>query len=123
MPGKMIDVNDYICKSKRRRITHQSIYFNERFGRSDFEEIVDNGVLGEAMAYIMKYIEKSGERIVYSKNLPQFFLSDIMDWDIVCPYGEEERKFILSDKFGCWDEGVYMGEVSGNTIAQMPKVN
>lgn len=79
MPGRMIDVNDYNFKSKRRRITHQNTYFNERFGRSDFEEIVDNGVLGEAMAYIMKYIEKSGERIVYSKNLPQFFLSDIMD--------------------------------------------
>ena len=123
MPGKMIDVNDYNFKSKRRRVTHQSIYFNESFGRSDFEEIVDSGVLGEAMAYIMKYIEKSGERIVYSKNLPQFFLSDIMDWDIVCPYGEEERKFILSDKFGCWDEGVYVGEVSGDIIAQMPKVN
>lgn len=79
MPGRMIDVNDYNFKSKWRRITHQNTYFNERFGRSDFEEIVDNGVLGEAMAYIMKYIEKSGERIVYSKNLPQFFLSDIMD--------------------------------------------
>ena len=123
MPGRMIDVNDYNFKMKRRRVTHQNTYFNERFGRSDFEEIVDNGVLGDAMAYIMKYIEKSGERIVYSKNLPQFFLSDIMDWDIVCLYGEEERKFILSDKFGCWDEGVYMGEVSGDTIAQMPKVN
>ena len=69
----MIDVNDYNFKSKRRRITHQNTYFNERFGRSDFEEIVDTGVLGDAMAYIMKYIEKSGERIVYSKNLPQFF--------------------------------------------------
>ena len=122
-PGKMTDVNDYNFKSKRRRITHQNTYFNERFGRSDFEEIVDNGVLGEPMAYIMKYIEKSGERIVYSKNLPQFFLSDIMEEDIVCPYGEEEHKFILSDKFGCWDEGAYMGEVSSDTIAQMPKVN
>ena len=80
-------------------------------------------MLGEAMAYIMKYIEKSGARIVYSKNLPQFFLSDIMEEDIVCPYGEEEHKFILSDKFGCWDEGAYMGEVSSDTIAQMPKVN
>lgn len=123
MPGKMMDVNDYNFKSKRRRITHQNTYFNERFGRSDFEEIVDTGVLGDAMAYLMKYIEKSGERIVYSKNLPQFFLSDIMEEDIVCPYGEEERKFILSDTFGCWDEGVYIGQVSGETIAQMPKVN
>ena len=28
---------------------------------------------------LMKYLEKTGERIVYSKGLPQFFISDIMD--------------------------------------------
>lgn len=44
-----------------------------------------------------------------------------MDWEIVCSNGG--RKFILFDKFGCRDEGVYIGEVSGDTIAQMPKVN
>ena len=119
----MIDVNDYNFKSRRRRITHQNTYFNEKFGRSDFEEIVNNGVLGEAMAYIMKYIEKSGERIVYSGGLPQFFVSDIMDGDIVCQYGENENKFILSDEFGCWDEGEYRGQVCGEMIARMPRIN
>ena len=123
MPGKMIDVNDYSFKSHRRRITHQNTYFNERFGRSDFEEISDNGVLNEAMAYIMKYIEKSGERIVYFGNLPQFFISDVMENDILCPYGEDGLKFILSDTFGCWDEGEYVGQVSRETIAKLPKMN
>ena len=123
MPGKMIDVNDYSFKSHRRRITHQNTYFNERFGRSDFEEITDNGVLNEAMAYIMKYIEKSGERIVYYGDLPQFFVSDVMENDILCPYGEDGQKFILSDTFGCWDEGEYIGQVSRETIAKLPKMN
>lgn len=123
MPGKMIDVNDYNFKSHRRRITHQNTYFNERFGRSDFEEIVDDEVLGDAMSYIMKYIEKSGERIVYYGDLPQFFVSDVMENDILCPYGEDGQKFILSDTFGCWDEGEYMGQVSKETIAKLPKVN
>ena len=122
MPGQMIDVNDYNFKSHRRRITHQNTYFNERFGRSDFEEIVDDEVLGDAMSYIMKYIEKSGERIVYYGDLPQFFVSDVMENDILCPYGEDGQKFILSDTFGCWDEGEYMGQVSKETIAKLPKV-
>lgn len=122
MPGKMIDVNDYSFKSHRRRITHQNTYFNERFGRSDFEEISDNGVLNEAMAYIMKYIEKSGERIVYYGNLPQFFISDVMEEDILCSYGEDGQKFILSDTFGCWEEGEYVGQVSKETIAKLSKV-
>lgn len=122
MPGQMIDVNDYNFKSHRRRITHQNTYFNETFGRSDFEEISDEGVLGDAMEYIMKYIEKSGEKIVYYGDLPQFFVSDVMEEDILCSYGEEGKKFILSDTFGCWDEGEYIGPVSKETISKLPKV-
>ena len=75
------------------------------------------------MAYLMKYLEKSGERIVYSKGLPQYFITDIMDDDIVCPIGMEEQKLLLFDDFGCWDEGEYIGQVSKETIAKMPKAN
>lgn len=83
MPGFIVEVNDYGLSSHRRQITHQNTYFNERFGRSDFEEIEDNTMLGKSVAYLLKYLEKSGERIVYSKGLPQYFISDIMDDDVV----------------------------------------
>ena len=46
-----------------------------------------------------------------------------MEDDIICPYGEDGRKFILADSFGCWDEGEYMEQVSKETIAKMPKAN
>ena len=123
MPGQMMDVNDFNFKSKRRKITHQNTYFNEHFGRSDFEKIENDYVLQDAMNYLMKYIEKSGERIVYYGDLPQYFVSDVMEDDIICPYGEDGRKFVLADSFGCWDEGEYMGQVSKETIAKMPKAN
>ena len=71
----------------------------------------------------MKYIEKDGEKIVYSKGLYQYFLSDIMDEDIVCTIGQEDKKLLLFDDFNCWDEGVYMGIVSREVIAQMRKSN
>ena len=45
--------------------------FNERFGRCDIEPINDRTEMGSAMAYIMKYIETSGEKIVYSRGLPR----------------------------------------------------
>ena len=123
MPGQMMDVNDFNFKSGKRKITHQNTYFNEHFGRSDFEKIENDYVLQDAMNYLMKYIEKSGERIVYYGDLPQYFVSDVMENDIICPYGEDGRKFILADSFGCWDEGEYMGQVSKETIAKMPKAN
>ena len=123
MPGQMMDVNDFNFKSKKRKITHQNTYFNEHFGRSDFEKIENDYDLQYAMNYLIKYIEKSGERIVYYGDLPQYFVSDVMEDDIICPYGEGGRKFILADSFGCWDEGEYMGQVSKETIAKMPKAN
>lgn len=123
MPGMLLDVNDYNFSTHNRQITHQNAYFNERFGRSDFELIDDMDKMGDALAYIMKYIEKSGEKIVYSKGLPQFFISDVMDEDIICFTGLEDKKLLLSDDFTCWDEGCYVGKVSKAVIAQLRKCN
>lgn len=122
MPGVLLDVNDYNFNTRRRQITHQNTYFNERFGRSDFEE-VNPKTLGSAVAYIIKYLEKTGEKIVYSKGLPQYFISDIMEDDIVCFYGMEDKKLLLYDDFMCWDEGCMVGTVSKDVIKQLPKSN
>ena len=123
MPGYLIEVNDYSLSSHRRQITHQNTYFNDRFGRSDFEAIDDRASLGKAIAYIMKYLEKSGEKIVYSKGLPQYFISDIMTDDIICPIGVEDSKLLLFDDFTCWDEGVLIGKVNAATIKQLRTAN
>ena len=88
-----------------------------------FEEIEDKGRMGEALAYLMKYIEKTGEKIVYSRGLPQYFISDIMDEDIACPIGVDDQKLLLFDDFKCWDEGTLMGTVSKETIKEMRKAN
>ncbi len=79
--------------------------------------------MGEAVAYLTKYMEKTGEKIVYSKGLPQYFISDILDEDVVCTIGQEDRKLLLYDNFNCWDEGCLVGSVSKEVIAQMRKSN
>ncbi len=71
----------------------------------------------------MKYIEKTGEKIVYSKGLPQYFISDIMTDDIICPIGVEDGKLLLFDNFTCWDEGVLIGTVCGDVIRQLRTSN
>ena len=122
MPGRMLDMEDYNFRTRRRQITHQNTYFNERFGRSDFEPL-DMQNIGSAIAYIVKYLEKTGEKLVYSKGLPQYFVSDVMDEDVVCPFGLEDKKLLLYDDFLCWDEGVLVGAVSKEVINRMPKEN
>ena len=79
--------------------------------------------LGSAMAYIMKYIEKSGEKIVYSRGLPQFFISDIMDDDVVTTIGMEDKKLLLFDDFTCFDEGELVGKVGAETIKRLRTSN
>ena len=123
MPGILYEKEDYNFNTHRRQVTIQNTYFNERFGRCDMEPIRDRTEMGSAMAYIMKYIEKSGEKIVYSRGLRQYFISDILDNDVVCPIGMEDQKLLLFDNFSCFEDGVYIGEVSPEVIKQMKKAN
>ncbi len=121
MPGEMSSVSSYSFSSHARQVTHQNSYFLEQFGRNDFEDITDARRIGDAIAYLTKYIEKSGEKIVYSRGLYAYFISDIMDDDVVCPIGTEDRKLLLFDDFLCFDEGVLMGRVCREVIGQLRK--
>lgn len=123
MPGLLFEKQDYSTTDHRMQKSVQNTYFNDKFGRCDFEEIKSNHAIDDALRYLVKYIEKSGEKIVYSKGLPQYFISDIMDEDIICTFGVDDRKLLLFDNFRCWDEGCYMGRVSKEVIAQMRKSN
>lgn len=78
MIGKLMEVQDYSIKTEKVQKTVQNTYFNERFGRSDFEAINSIYAVNDSLNYILKYIEKSGTKIVYSRNLPQYFVSDII---------------------------------------------
>lgn len=124
IPDKLEKKRDYSTTTHRMQETIQSEYFNERFGRNDFKPVNEHEYpLGSAIQYLMKYIEKTGERIVYSKGLYQYFISDITDDDVVCPYGQEDLKLLLFDDFKCHDEGVFVGNVCDDVIALMRKSN
>ena len=71
----------------------------------------------------MKYIEKSGERLIYGGKLPTCFESDVADEDILAPYGIGDRKAILADDFLCMVDGEVMGAVSKEVIEKMTKAN
>ena len=122
MPSELEMVRDYSKPNHKMQESIQCRYFTENFGRNDFKEL-NKRRLGESLAYLMKYIEKSGERIVYSKGMYQYFISDIMDDDVVSTIGQEDKKLLLYDDFECWDEGCLIGKVSEEVISQMRKTN
>ncbi len=123
MPGFLEEHSDYSFSEHRRIKTYQNTFFNEKFGRSDFKQVVTQADVSQEITYIMKYIEKSEEKIVYSKGLYQYFISDILEDDIVCTIGQEDKKLLLFDDFMCLDEGCLIGKVSPEVIEQMQKCN
>lgn len=124
MPGEMFEKNDYDKKGHKRQITVQNTYFNERFGRTDFEQL-DSVLMkqGNAMSYLTKYIAKTEERLVYSRGLPMYVISDITEDDVICRIGLEDKKLLLFDNFKCWDEGELIGEMSPETKKQLRTSN
>lgn len=122
MIGELKQVSDYSTKQHRMQTTYQNTHFSRRFGRNDFKAIDKNEVI-ESVCYLLKYIEKSGERLVYGGDLPTYFKSDITDEDIVCPTGVDGKKMLLYDDFNCWEDGCLVGKVSPETISRLPKCN
>ena len=122
MVGELKQVSDYSTKQHRMQTTYQNTHFSRRFGRNDFKAIDKNEAI-QSVRYLLKYIEKSGERLVYGGDLPTYFKSDITDEDIVCPTGVDGKKMLLYDDFNCWEDGCLVGKVSPETISQLPKCN
>ena len=123
MIGEIVEVKDYSTKSHRMQTTYQNTHFLKEFGRNDFKPIEIPNDVSQSVKYLLKYIEKSGEKLVYGGKLPTYFNSDILDDDVICGFGVDDRKLLLSDSFECIDEGVLMGKVSREVIEQMPKCN
>ena len=122
MIGELKQVSDYSTKQHRMQTTYQNTHFSRRFGRNDFKTIDKNEVI-QSVRYLLKYIEKSGERLVFGGDLPTYFKSDITDEDIVCPTGIDGKKMLLYDDFNCWEDGCLVGKVCAETIARLPKCN
>ena len=123
MIGEIVEVKDYSTKSHRMQTTFQNTHFLKEFGRNDFKPIEMPLDITQSVKYLLKYIEKSGEKLVYGGKLPTYFKSDILDGDVACPYGVDDKKLLLFDSFHCINEGEILGKVSREIIEQMPKCN
>lgn len=124
MIGELIETKDYNTKKHEMQITIQNTFFLERFGRNDFKSL-ENFMLNNAVKYLLKYIQKTGEKIIYSRHLQTFFVTDILEEDVVCTIGQENRKILLFDDFKCMDleTGEIIGNVSFETIDKLEKSN
>ena len=123
MVGEIIPKRDYSTKNHKMQTTYQNTFFLEKYGRNDFNPINSQIELTISLRYLVKYINKTGEKIIYSKHLGTYFRAIILKEDVICPIGQEDRKQLLFDDFTCIDPdtGEYYGKVSPEIIEKMPK--
>ena len=110
MIGEIVETKDYSTKTHQMQIARQNTFFLERFGRNDFRPL-DQHSIQDAIGYITKYINKTGEKVLYSRGLQTYFVTDIVEDDVACTTGQEDRKIVLFDDFNCFD--FETGEVLG----------
>lgn len=103
MLGKIYEKEDYSTAQHKMQITHPNTWFEQNFGRCDFEELTDMKVRhGNTMEYIMKYIDKTGERIVYSRGIPTEIEKELPQTEILSEYYDFTAKFVLADSAINW---------------------
>ena len=124
MIGEIVETKDYSTKTHQMQIARQNTFFLERFGRNDFRPL-DQHSIQDAIGYITKYINKTGEKVLYSRGLQTYFVTDIVENDVACTTGQEDRKIVLFDDFNCFDfeTGEILGQPSKNKelINKLPK--
>lgn len=106
MVGKLYKKRDY---SKKRGTVQETIsneFFERKFGRNDFEEIIMNVNGGNAVEYCLKYMRKTNTRGIYSRGIPTEltkkldkkydFAAEIVN-DKVKDYAYYAQKWVLFD--------------------------
>jgi hypothetical protein len=97
MPGELVQASNYNSKTHCRHEYIENTFFRDTFGMNEFEAVDDTAVHnGQVVGYITKYIQKTGSRAVYSRDIPEYLEMSITIDDVINiiphPYGD---KYVL----------------------------
>ena len=107
MIGSIEEKKEYSTKRGGVYTRYANTFFDENFGMSDFQEV--NPILlqrGETSRYLVKYITKTGEKVVYSRGIPGEICKELSDSSIVGEYFDFVRKYVFWDNVIDWERDV-----------------
>lgn len=101
-PGQMVGAlypEEYYNKKRHKRATAwRNTFFDLKYGRSDFKLLTENDVRrGPVLGYLLKYLQKTGERIVYSRGVPADVTAHVPECDVLLEYFDYVEKAIISE--------------------------
>lgn len=108
MLGKLEEKTDYSTAQGRMQTRHENSFFERWYGRNDFEEITPSQLeYGDSVDYILKYIGKTNERIVYSRGIPTEICMTVSARDIITELTDDfVEKYILFDDVVNWERDI-----------------
>ncbi len=106
MNGVIYEKWKYSTKLHRMVLTHPNSFF-DKFGENDFEPLsFDMLHKGTTLNYLLKYLEKSDERVIYSRGIPTEALCYVHEDDIVCEVTDFVTKYILFNDVIDYEEDI-----------------
>ena len=107
MIGCINEKNDYSTKTHKMQKTCENDFFAKKFGRNDFSILSEKELKnGDTIAYLLKYIQKTGEKITYSRGVPSTICKEIESEDIACEMRDFVLKYVLFDDVVTWENDV-----------------
>ena len=119
-PGQMVGAlypDEYYNKKRHKRATAwRNTFFDLKYGRSDFKFLSENDVRrGPVLDYLLKYLQKTGEKIVYSRGVPAEVSAHVPECDVLLEYFDYVEKAIISEDTLFFQSSVEFTEESFTT--------
>lgn len=125
LPGKNVKKRKWSSKVKRLVTVIENDYILERFGVNDFSpiDLEDANEYNDILCYLLKYIEKSGERLVYSRGLSTFLEAYIDEEDdVLCLNYSPCLRYTLYDDFRVFNpDGTLIGINNETLLSALKK--
>lgn len=107
MLGKVEKKNSYSPKTGGVESRNENSFFAKNFGVNDFTEIDSMAIKhGHTINYLLKYIEKQGERIVYSRGIATEICKKLAGTEIITAYTDYIEKYVLFDNVLDWERDI-----------------
>ena len=108
MLGKCEEKTDYSTAQGQMQTRNENSFFARWYGRNDFEEITQSQLeTGDSVEYILKYIGKTNERIVYSRGIPTQICMKLSANDIITEMTNDfVLKYVVFDDVLNWERDI-----------------
>lgn len=108
MVGRIYERREYSKREGKMKTTHANDFFERKFGKTDFEELNEMEMRnGNAINYLLKYLRKTDERVIYSRGTPMEVCKRLDENAFAAEIEDDYvQKFVVFDNVISWDRDI-----------------